>query len=279
MALVDYQNKVIYWDEVNWQWLPYIKVENGGNSYLVCKGKRFLIQSKDDAIKALRSIDFRVSPLKDLGFIEVSCRCFMYKGRLYQLNKRPSIISILGKITGRSSSWITDQTKGKGTLSRDFIQGLVSDTTKIYFRDKVYDNYNQLAKDLGVSRSSISNSLSKGYTLEEIAQKIESTFVTDHLGNKYKTYSKMAEAYGVNYPLFMNRIRNGWSLERALVPEKISIINNTRHSKECVDHLGNSFPTQTEMVNYYGVGHSKFLKRMGSGWSLEEALTGKKKER
>lgn len=98
MALVDYINKVIYWDEVNWKWLPYLRIEKSGNSYLGKRGSRLLVQSKDDAIKALKSIDFRVSPLKELGLTEVSSGCFMYKGRLYQLdNKRPSIIILLGK--------------------------------------------------------------------------------------------------------------------------------------------------------------------------------------
>lgn len=29
MALIDNQNKVVYWDEVNWQWLPFVKISNG----------------------------------------------------------------------------------------------------------------------------------------------------------------------------------------------------------------------------------------------------------
>ena len=279
MALVDYQNKVIYWDEVNWKWLPYLRVEKSGNCYLGKRGSRLLVQSKDDAIKVLESMNFRVSPLKELGLTEVSCGCFLYKGRLYQLdNKRPSIIILLGKITGKSSSWLTEQIKGKGTLPKGFIQGLVSETAKIHFRGKVYDNYSQFAEEFGVSKSHISNRLSKGDTLEEIVQKMESTFVTDPLGNKYKTYSKMAEAYGIDYHLFMNRLKNGWSLERALSSEKTSNINNFRNSKECVDHLGNVFPTQTKMVAYYGVRQPTFLKRLSLGWTLEEALTGKRRK-
>jgi len=26
MALIDKQNKIVYWDEVNWQWLPLLKL-------------------------------------------------------------------------------------------------------------------------------------------------------------------------------------------------------------------------------------------------------------
>lgn len=134
-------------------------------------------------------------------------------------------------------------------------------------------------KSSGVSKSHISNRLSKGDTLEEIVQKIESSFVTDPLGNKYKTYSKMAEAYGIDYHLFMNRLKNGWSLERALSSEKTSNINNSRNSKECVDHLGNVFSTQTKMVEYHGVRQPTFLKRLSLGWTLEEALTGIRKSK
>ena len=42
------------------------------------------------------------------------------------------------------------------------------------------------------------------------------------------------------------------------------------------DHLGNEFTTQSEMVEYYGVKPSTFINRRLKGWSLEEALTGKR---
>lgn len=29
MALIDNVNKVIYWDEVNWQWLPFVRIKDG----------------------------------------------------------------------------------------------------------------------------------------------------------------------------------------------------------------------------------------------------------
>lgn len=61
--------------------------------------------------------------------------------------------------------------------------------------------------------------------------------------------------------------------------KKTSNINNSRNSKECVDHLGNVFPTQTKMVDYYDVRQPTFLKRLSLGWALEEALTGKRKKK
>ena len=33
------------------------------------------------------------------------------------------------------------------------------------------------------------------------------------------------------------------------------------------------------MVDYYGVRQPTFLKRLSLGWSLEEALTGKRKKK
>ena len=47
----------------------------------------------------------------------------------------------------------------------------------------------------------------------------------------------------------------------------------------CLDHLGNSYPTKSEMLAYWGMSKSTFDGRLRRGWSLEEALTGKRKER
>lgn len=42
------------------------------------------------------------------------------------------------------------------------------------------------------------------------------------------------------------------------------------------DHLGNCYKYKTDMCKAYGISRSVFDKRMSLGWSLEEALTGRK---
>ena len=44
---------------------------------------------------------------------------------------------------------------------------------------------------------------------------------------------------------------------------------------KCYDHLGNIFNSKKEMCEYYGVCKTTFKSRIESGWSLEDALTGK----
>ena len=43
MALVDFQNKIIYWDEANWQWLPFVNLKKRvGITTLLRMGKELL---------------------------------------------------------------------------------------------------------------------------------------------------------------------------------------------------------------------------------------------
>jgi len=50
------------------------------------------------------------------------------------------------------------------------------------------------------------------------------------------------------------------------------------NNKRCKDHLGNEYESKGDMFKTYGVSYSAFTKRIDRGWSLGEALTGKKKK-
>lgn len=51
-------------------------------------------------------------------------------------------------------------------------------------------------------------------------------------------------------------------------------------SNICYDHLGNEFPSESSMLNHYGINYSGFHYRMNKlGWSLEDALTKPHKDR
>lgn len=80
MALIDYSNKVIYWDEVNWQWLPFVNVRESGNCSLVLRGVgSFPVECAEDATKILNGIGYCLSSLHDLGIFEVSKGSFYIK--------------------------------------------------------------------------------------------------------------------------------------------------------------------------------------------------------
>ena len=57
------------------------------------------------------------------------------------------------------------------------------------------------------------------------------------------------------------------------------LYDNIFESKEIYDHFGNSFESEEAMCNYWNTDSSLYNIRRQEGWSLEEALTGKKRER
>ena len=91
----------------------------------------------------------------------------------------------------------------------------------------------------------------------------------DHKGNKFPSFNAMFEHYGVKKDTVRGRIDLGWTLEQILEsPTK-------KHpSKPCVDHLGNKYPRQKDMLTAYGVSQVHFRWRMRKGWTLEECLLG-----
>ena len=81
MALIDYSNKVIYWDEVNWQWLPFVFVRVKGASISVVlqyKGVFATITSKEMFLSFLKKEGYTFTNIGDLGIIEVSKNSFLY---------------------------------------------------------------------------------------------------------------------------------------------------------------------------------------------------------
>lgn len=323
MVLVDYNNKVIYWS-----WLPFIKTERSGNCYFVKDGIRAPVNSSEDVLNLLKSLEFLISPLQSLGFIEVSQGCFLYNGRLYQVNKqKSSFLTLLATITDSSKTWVSAQISGKGVLSKEFVDDLVLKKSKILFRGKLYSSYNTLAKAVGLSSGYIYNCLSEGKTIEEIVDAHESSFVTDHKGNKFTSVVDMCKYWGISKNAYYRRLSRGWSLERTLsspireVRKSISymdfrgnvfpsvsslakeygvsirvvtrLLNKGKTIEEVTnflskrlegafmyeDHLGNKFPSYSKMAEAYGINARLFATRRKRGWTIEEALTGKRKER
>ena len=90
----------------------------------------------------------------------------------------------------------------------------------------------------------------------------------DHLGNKYKTKKEMLLRYNISEKAFDYRLKNGWTLEKALTTPLSS-------AQVCYDHLGNKFNSRIEMCRHYGITKGMYCYREEHGWTLEEILTGK----
>lgn len=233
MALIDQQNKVIYWDEVNWQWLPNIRKEKSNNFFLIKGNRRFSIKSPEDVINLLKSFNYSIASLQSLGFVEVCRCCFLYKGRLYQLSKtNPSLLSLLSYITGEPKHRLSVQIQGKGVLTKGFIDDLVfgsvsnksSYTPKskkklnYTYKGKLYESYVSLAEEVGISSVHLYRGLTSGKSVEETVKYYKSKVVNfnDHLGNSLPSLGAMCKYWGISKTVYHGRIRRGWSLERTL---------------------------------------------------------------
>lgn len=94
----------------------------------------------------------------------------------------------------------------------------------------------------------------------------------DHLGNEYPTTRAMCEAWNIDYDLYLARLHNGFSVQKAL--EKL-----TPRDKDAalynglVDINGVEYKTLTAMCQAWGISVKCFVGRIERGWSFEEALS------
>ena len=198
----------------------------------------------------------------------------MYKGKLYEVsNLKPSIVTLISSITGKVSTWVSRKIRGRGVLSETIFDELLLGL-KVKYNGKSYKGYNHLAKELGIPYSSIYAGLSEGKTLDEIIENRKPRKVRDHLENQFESIKEMVQYWGISRETYNKRLSEGWSLEKALTTS-VSYANNTQ---KCRDHLGNEFESKGAMYKAYGVSRATFSNRLLSGWSLEEALTGKRKK-
>lgn len=119
--------------------------------------------------------------------------------------------------------------------------------------------------------------ISIGWTIEEALttpidfQPANSKAITDHTGQSYKSISSMCKAWNMTRTTYNARIKNGWSVEKALTtPQKEVNIKKQKWT----DHNGVEYASLNQMCNAYGITHHTFSTRINKlGWDLEKALT------
>lgn len=92
-----------------------------------------------------------------------------------------------------------------------------------------------------------------------------------YVDNKlFRSYMELSEEYGINETTIMQRLRMGWTLRDA-VHKPLS--HTGRKGKTVVDHLGNVYNNESEMLVHYKLSRSSYNYRLEHGWSLEKTLT------
>lgn len=209
MALIDNQNKVIYWDEVNWQWLPFVSIS--------------VANSREGIIKFLFEEGYTLYSISNLGISEISLGCYLYNGKIYMKDGgRPlkNLTSLLCLISGKSSKTINKELKGMGLLSKENIDSLISRRGAIEFDGIVYKNFSELAKDYGFNPAYLSRRLSNGSSLDTIIPYYSRKKVSDHLGNRYRNVEDMLVHWGISSKVYRKRKEKGWSLEESLTGKR-----------------------------------------------------------
>lgn len=338
MSLLDTLNNIIYWDEVNWQWLPYVSTKvNRGKlvSRLKRNGSYTSKISREIVIQFLIDKGYSFRSLESIGVVEVSLGCYLYKGKVYQRDSGhplKNFSTFLSMVSGKSQTYIFNYLKGRGVLSNLQLEELFSTQKVLEYKGKIYKSQLEFIKECGFSRTYFAKCQDKGMSLDEIVSNYKNfkDGRVDHLGKEFKTEKEMAKHWGISLEVYKGRRRSGWSLEKSLTTPtrlvrepveyrdfkgrvfssaksmakeyKVSsttllrMLDDGKSTEEvthflsqrdvhrrrgvtCSDHLGNTFPTKSEMFKHWGITKSTFENRIRRSWSLEEALTGKRKKK
>lgn len=144
----------------------------------------------------------------------------------------------------------------------------------------IYESKATMCCKYGIPRNVFHRRIKEGWSLEKALttppsrKNGQGRVIYDHKGNPYSSVAEMCNAYHIDFAMYGSRIRMGWSLEKALTtpPEIVTI-----GKKECVDHLGNHFKSQAEMMRHWGVTKDQLRSRIELGWTLEQILTTPKR--
>lgn len=136
--------------------------------------------------------------------------------------------------------------------------------------------------------STINNRLSRNWTLEQALttdnktnfRKINNTpkkIWKDHEGNEYNSVRELCEAYydisGITEKVFWGRKRAlKWPLEKILLTP-VNDVNYAANAQQVTDHLGQTWPSISEMCRHWGVKQQTYRMRIRMGFTVEDALT------
>ena len=111
----------------------------------------------------------------------------------------------------------------------------------------------EMCKHWNMTRSTFNARIKAGWSIEKALTEPKKPAPsknipqTDHLGNTFPSLNAMCQHWGISRTLYSSRIKNGWSVERALTTKEL-IIN----SIAVKDYKGREFPSTIDICNYYG---------------------------
>ena len=143
--------------------------------------------------------------------------------------------------------------------------------------DKTWSSVTAMCKAWGITTALYYGRIKCGYSIEQALtspltkQPRNSKTIIDHKGNEFASVSDLCKHWGIGRSTYNARIKNGWSMKKALTTPCAKI--NSMEKQEWTDHLGNKFESLNAMCKAHDVTHHTFRTRIQHlGWSLEDAL-------
>lgn len=88
----------------------------------------------------------------------------------------------------------------------------------------------------------------------------------NHRGDCFKSTFEMCQTWGIDYYLFAERRKRGWSLQQAL-------LTPICEGSTVFDHEGHIFANEQAMCENWGINHRTYENRRKRGWNLRDALS------
>lgn len=250
-----------------------------GKLYRRDKGKAIKNLSGLLSIISGKSILFVLSKLKERGVLS--------KGYVEELISRPvgNVVEFNGKVYSSYSELAREFDFSESYLQRKLSKGLsLGDILNKYIssltvEDHLGTKYSCIAEMLdswNISRGAYEYRKGQGWSLKKILTTPVRTGsrakeCVDFNGRIFPSLTLMAKFYGINLTSLRNRMAEGETPAEALKNILKSKSNNVVR-----DHIGNSFTSNVKMAQHWKVNYDTYRDRIKRGWSLEEALTGKR---
>lgn len=247
MPLIDTVNNTLYWDGVNYFWLPYVYADKVYNSVAFATDKETTITIKD-LISIVPLVSSRFSSLKlysdlPISVVEYSKRCFLIEG-VHPKPKSAGVLSLLWVLCFSYYGSEEIATRLVGYSRRLLKEKKFPSSIELF--EYIKENYNEEA------------SKSRSKKLKESKNKV----YKDHKGNVYNSLKDITEAYGIERWLLMHRYKR---YEQG----KISLedVFKSTKTQEIVDEWGD---TKTNISNRLGVPLDLLKDYFDLSNSLEE---------
>lgn len=223
MPIIDKKTNILYWDGVNYQWLPYVRYNHNRSLKLRTEGSE-KVTNREEVIEFV-SGKFTLRTYNDLKregieLFEISKNKFIYDESIITAGENlPSIVSLLdSKLKfDATSAWSVHSSRFKSMV--DFILNFKPSISSYAVTDHLgnqFSSYREMAIYHKINYKKLQSRISRGCSIEKALQKGR---VQDHFGNWYASNEEMCKAYNIKLNTYKSRRSKGWSLKKSLTTQ------------------------------------------------------------